>query len=254
MAKLIKCKTCGGQLSAKAEACPHCGENKKKSSSGGGTSGFTIFVILAAIVYAFMPDSTHPTPARAYTSTKPKVHAIPKLTAEQKLAKAKANAKTVLKTTIKELKTFNNFKSYKNITVEKLGQRVKHMRTLGKNIFFQEEVAKKDKTLLSLWQKAKKLQIQTQVKHYPLMRDALGPLLREKMWEHNMHVVTTGKGYTRIILTAAIFASNSRIKQIHETMGITYSDYRFKRADYKWIKHDTEWTYFTLNTKKDNEL
>jgi hypothetical protein len=138
--------------------------------------------------------------------------------------------------------------------MDDLTKRLQAMRSWGKIIFFREGEAKKDKNTYTLWKKAKSNQIIFQKKHYPKMRDALGPHMRKKMWEHNIDVKTIGKGFSRIVFTGAMFANNGNIKKFHENIGVLLSDYRFKRADYKWFKGASEWTYFDLNTKKDTDI
>jgi hypothetical protein len=43
---MIKCKECGNQVSNKADKCPHCGFEKKKSSSGKGCLQIIIFCLI----------------------------------------------------------------------------------------------------------------------------------------------------------------------------------------------------------------
>lgn len=184
---------------------------------------------------------------------------------EERLAKAKLvkevsikNAKkqdiSILKAAIGDLEDFRKFNTYNKLSLEELNTKLQAMRFMGKIIKLREKHAKNDKDILPIWQKAKKLQIQTQVVHYPKMRDALGPLMRKTMWEHNIHVKTVGKGYKRIIFSGGYFASNMNIKKTNEAIMTRLHDYRFKRVDYKWIKRASEWTYYDLDTKKDNEL
>ena len=177
-----------------------------------------------------------------------------KLAKEASARKAKEQDISMLKATIGDLKDFKKFNAYKKLSLKQLNTKLQAMRFMGKVINLREARAKDDKDMLSIWKKAKKLQIQTQITHYPKMRDALGPLMRKTMWEHNIHVKTIGKGYKRIIFSGGYFASNMNIKKTNESISILLHDYRFKRVDYKWMKSASEWTYYDLDTKKDNEL
>jgi len=172
---------------------------------------------------------------------------------EQELQKI-TSIRNRIEHTIDGLKKFNKFNDYKHISMPALNDRVQKMRSFGKEVFFTQDEAKKDKSLYKLWKQARAMQIKTQVRHYPKMRDRVGPLLRDKMWEHNIEAKTIGRGYTRLVLTGGIFASNMAIKEFQESISIMLHDYRFKRVDYKWMKHASEWTYFSIDSKKDNQL
>lgn len=262
MSKLMKCKSCGETISKSAKSCPHCGESYEAKSYGLGT----LIVIGGGLVWlvSSITGTTSTTPS---TST-PKTHITPpsqtvkakpaltkgqkKLTAKEKLKKAADKNKIVLEKMITKLKEQYNFNNYKTITIEELNARVQNMRSSGKQLNINEEWYKG--TNEKLWKQAKALQIKVQKKHYPKMRDALGPLMRKKMWEHDVHVKTIGKGYGRMVLSASLFAANRNIKEIKSSINVMLSDYRFKRVDFKWRKGAYEWTYFDLDTKKDNEL
>lgn len=153
---------------------------------------------------------------------------------------------------IKKLTKFNQFNAYKKLTLEGLKSRVETMRESGRILNLHEKEYKEEAPKLYI--EAKKLQIYVQVKHYPKMRNMLGPLLRAKMWENDISVKTVGHRFTRIILTGGYFAANRNIKTVKDTLSIMLSDFRFKRIDFKWIRHAQEWTYFVLHTKKDNQL
>ena len=70
MAKLIKCKDCGHDISKKAAACPNCGRKLKAKTSGCAWLALTVivFTVIALIV---LPDSgpRRPKPKVAVTDT-----------------------------------------------------------------------------------------------------------------------------------------------------------------------------------------
>jgi hypothetical protein len=57
-----------------------------------------------------------------------------------------------------------------------------------------------------------------QVAVFPVVRDAYGPLLRQRLWEHDGHASTIGAGYRRIEIVNALFAANRNIADFHETV------------------------------------
>ena len=52
MAHIIKCKTCGANISEKAKTCPHCGEQLKMSNTARLLIG-SICVIVSFIMILF---------------------------------------------------------------------------------------------------------------------------------------------------------------------------------------------------------
>lgn len=248
----MKCKTCGKEISKNAESCPFCGHSYKKKDSS-GMSFISLLVITGIIFSIAIPklDNTTTVPSATHIQQQKKIDTLP---AKQQNRSDQKTDKQILEETIASLKEFDKFNSYNTLTMDMLNVRVQKMRSMGKTIFFAEDTSKKDKTLLPLWKEAKALQINVQKKHYPMMRDRLGPLMRDKMWEHNIEVKTIGVGYRRIVLSGGYFASNMNIKNTQESLGTMLSDYRFKRVDYKWYKDASEWTYFDLKNKDDNVL
>jgi len=259
MAKLMECKTCGESISKKAKACPHCGHSYEKKEAKSGMSLFSFLILIGFIGWLIVPSSksTSPSHTSTYTPAKPKVHVKPAtpikvLTAKEKEERNQKEDKKVLTNLIKEMKDFNKFNAYKTLNNVSLNDRVATMRLSGK--ILNLNATKYKKTNPGLYKQAKAIQLKVQVKHYPKMRDTLGPILRQKMWEHDMNIKTIGKGYNRMVLTAALFASNRGIKQTRDTIGILLSDYRFQRVDFKWFKGAQEWSYYDLKNKKDNVL
>lgn len=48
----MRCPDCGKPISSNAEACPYCGRSFRSQKSGGGTSGFAVFVaIVLAVIF-----------------------------------------------------------------------------------------------------------------------------------------------------------------------------------------------------------
>lgn len=64
MAKLIKCKGCGAQVSKKAKACPQCGEPVPK-----GTSSFTWIVVILILLIIILPKTTTDTSSKTSSSS-----------------------------------------------------------------------------------------------------------------------------------------------------------------------------------------
>lgn len=77
---MVACKECGKKISTKAKACPECGAERPKK-----TSGFTWFVLIAIIFGVYVANQTPKPPSTPL----PAPPAPPKpLTAEEKAAEA----------------------------------------------------------------------------------------------------------------------------------------------------------------------
>ena len=54
---LIKCKECGGEVSAKAASCPHCGAPVKVEKKNAGCGAALVgFFVLAVFISMLLPD------------------------------------------------------------------------------------------------------------------------------------------------------------------------------------------------------
>lgn len=246
----MKCKTCNKEISKNAKSCPECGHDYSKKE--GGVSLTSFIIVSVGIIWAVSSLSTDRPSASTTTKTSyKKVHTEPAAT-KSTLPEPKPDNTAILKNIISDLKKQYAFSHYKQLTLPQLNEKLQNMRTTGRLLILNEDTYKKDD--IKLYKEAKALQIKVQKKHYPKMRDALGPLMREKMWEHDIHVKTIGQGYNRMVLSGVYFASNRNIKSIKDSISILLSDYRFKRVDFKWMKGANEWTYYDLSTKKDSVL
>lgn len=79
----------------------------------------------------------------------------------------------------------------------------------------------------------------------PAYRARYSKLLGDELWEHDIKVKTLNGGKT-IEFIGGIFASNKNIKDFQEKVYGNLVDYGYTRSQYKWIEHDTEYTYFDI--------
>lgn len=107
----------------------------------------------------------------------------------------------------------------------------------------KELISKADK----LYDKALKLQQQ----ELPRMRKEFCEEIGNKLWEENIDVVCKGSDNSTIELIGVLFANNKNIKQSQENISETLHLLKFKRVNYKWIKHEDEYTYYDL--ENDNQ-
>jgi len=111
-----------------------------------------------------------------------------------------------------------------------------------------DPVSKKDLALF----KAKLIAVQK--KEFPILRKKYVSVASEKVWENNMEVHIGGANNTVIEFINGDFADHKAIKESHALILDELTDLRFKRANYKWIPHDDEFTYYTIDSPKDTEI
>lgn len=84
-------------------------------------------------------------------------------------------------------------------------------------------------------------------KALPLYRKQFTQIMKDRLWEENINVSVSGNANTVLWFTGGIFASNKQIKLFQEQIESEVRTFGFKRTCYKWIKHDSEYTYYDLN-------
>jgi hypothetical protein len=100
----------------------------------------------------------------------------------------------------------------------------------------------------------RRLVSQLQIREFPRLRASWAKVLGEAMWEHDMTVSSGGEGSRTLRLTAVMFASNTNIKQIQETVHEQLELLRFKRVEYRWYRGADEYQYYTLDTPRDGDV
>lgn len=103
-------------------------------------------------------------------------------------------------------------------------------------------------------QQYRRLLASKQTQMLPAMRDAYGPAMRQQLWEADGSARTIGAGYRTVEFVSASFARNANIKQIHTEIRENLMMLRFTRAQYKWFKQASEYSYYTLEVPKDSEI
>ena len=103
-------------------------------------------------------------------------------------------------------------------------------------------------------QRFRELLIRKQTGMFPALRDAYGPAMRQQLWEADGSARTIGSGYRTVEFVSATFARNANIKQIHTEMYENLMMLRFTRAQYKWIRQASEFSYYTLKPPRDSDI
>lgn len=94
--------------------------------------------------------------------------------------------------------------------------------------------------LLNRNHKAAKKELQ---KRLPQYRKYYVKTASQILWKHDMKVKSSG---TTIWFIGAVFARNANIQEFHDDQCAKLRTLRFKRACYKWLDANVEYTYYDL--------
>jgi hypothetical protein len=93
--------------------------------------------------------------------------------------------------------------------------------------------------------------IAAQKKELPVLRKNYIKWANSEAWENDMKVSGTG---TTINFTWAGFAANKNIKKFQEGVYELLYKLRFKTVNYRWYQGASEYTYYKIDSKKDDEF
>ena len=94
--------------------------------------------------------------------------------------------------------------------------------------------------LLNRNHKAAKKELQ---KRLPQYRKYYVKTASQILWKHDMKVKSSG---TTIWFIGAVFARNANIQEFHDDQASKLRTLGFKRACYKWLDANVEYTYYDL--------
>ena len=72
--------------------------------------------------------------------------------------------------------------------------------------------------------------------------------------DHTENARILKKKSKTIQFTGGIFANNKNKQETQETLSEILNLLRFNTVNYKWYEYDDEYTYYELDTKRDNEI
>lgn len=90
-------------------------------------------------------------------------------------------------------------------------------------------------------------------KNFPIDRKQYAENLSKIYWENNIEVAASGPGNTIITFTGGSLANNANKKTVFEGVKEGLELLRFKQARFKWYSGDDEYTYWDIDSPKDNE-
>lgn len=144
-----------------------------------------------------------------------------------------------------------DFSQYKE-SVESIQLEVALFLVWGNKI--NEALSSENKEINELGNRLKAKVEKIQKDEYPKLRKAYGKIVAKNLWVENIEVEVFGNNSKTIQFTSGIFANNKNKQETQNTLSEILNLLRFNRVNYKWYKYDDEYTYYELNTLKDNEI
>ena len=86
------------------------------------------------------------------------------------------------------------------------------------------------------------------------MRADYGKLVGKTLWEHDVDVTISGSGNSIIEFSGGVFAANKNIKDAQTAIQDMLKQLRFDKANYRWYSGADEYDYYSIESKKDNEI
>lgn len=86
---------------------------------------------------------------------------------------------------------------------------------------------------------------------YPALRKQYAKAIGQRLWRDNWEIEQRG---TRITFIKSAFANNANIADAHGLVKKNLYYLRFKRAEYKWIKSESEYTYYDIESRPDTQV
>ena len=139
----------------------------------------------------------------------------------------------------------------KEITYDNLTYQVAFFKSTSS--YVTNGLESKDKEEVILANKVKNKIIAKQIYKFPKIRRCVYEHTKDICWENNIDVSIAGNNDV-LILTGSTFANNQNIKTIQSSLYETLVMCRFKQIKYFWSKYDSEYTYFTIDSKNDRDL
>jgi len=188
-----------------------------------------------------------------YNKAQSKIAEIDSLITITKEEKQKEEINNLKEQLTKEIEGISNFdgKIYRN-EISVIQVEAMLFTTWAKLITDNE--SNKDPEIVKLTKTLKTKLVNLQKIEYPKMRKNYGDVVSKKLWENNITVNAKGIGYTTLEFIGGIFANNKNKQEMQNSLNEILTQLRFKRVNYKWFKNDDEYTYYTMETKKDSEL
>lgn len=170
---------------------------------------------------------------------------------EKKATEDRLNQKEQLERELKSIYDGVDFSTYRG-TVDALQIEIALFGTWANIII--EGLSSDDPEIKKLAEQLKSKVETIQEQEFPKLRQEYAIVVSKLMWEHDIDVTASGRGYNYLNFTGGLFAANKNKKDFQEQLKDASSMFRFKQTHYRWYKGDNEYTYYTTYEGKDTDL
>lgn len=111
-----------------------------------------------------------------------------------------------------------------------------------------------DPKVQELKEKFKSRLIAFQKKQLPLLRKEYADVMATELWRENIYVTCQGSGNSIINISGGLYASNKNIEDSQTLLQPRLKELRYYEVRYRWYKEADEFTYYRLESPKDELL
>lgn len=236
-----KCPKCGEEVLASAKRCKHCQADIRSWINRHPLLTFILIIFgigFVPIMMAGINSDTNPTPEAMNTQ------------ATQSDALKEAPLDEQLTTQIETIGKFKG-EDYRG-SIEKINTELL-LITFWSSLTNKAKNSSDDK-IKKLGKDLETKLIQLQVNEFPKMRSDYGKLAGKTLWENDVDVTVSGGSSNVIEFSGAIFAANKNIKDAQTAIQDMLKKLRFDKANYKWFSGADKYSYYSIESSKDNEI
>ncbi|HAT74134.1 MAG: hypothetical protein US30_C0006G0031 [Candidatus Moranbacteria bacterium GW2011_GWF2_36_839] len=237
-----KCSACGENILKSAKKCKHCQADLRSWINRHPIMALILIIIgigFFPILMAGLSSNTSQSKNQADTQETVKTEELKSVPLDEQLTK--------------QIATISTFKGddYRG-SIEKINSEVL-LITFWSSLTKQAK-SNSDAKVNKLGKDLETKLIQFQIKEFPKMRADYGKLVGKTLWEHDVDVTISGSGNSIIEFSGGVFAANKNIKDAQTAIQDMLKQLRFDKANYRWYSGADEYDYYSIESKKDNEI
>jgi hypothetical protein len=89
---------------------------------------------------------------------------------------------------------------------------------------------------------------------FPVVRDRIGPIFRQRLWKDDIEAETLGNRFTTVEFVGGTFAAHANILDAFNALRKDLVRFRFERARYAWIADADDATTVSVDSPADGDV